>query len=63
MLLRSRHRFQQGKKRLGSDLNPMSRQDNEQTNSLSRNIKMGAMTKEQWLTTEMGLRHAFEVAT
>ena len=41
----------------------MSIQDNEQTNNLSRNMKRGAVTKNQWLTTEMVLRHAFEVAT
>ena len=41
----------------------MSRQDNEQTNNLSRNMKRGAVTKNQWLTTEMVSRHAFEVAT
>ena len=33
MLLRLRHRFQQGTKRLGRDLNPMSRQDNEKINN------------------------------
>ena len=38
----------------------MSRQDN---NNLSRNMKRGAVTKNQWLTTEMMSRHAFEVAT
>ena len=41
----------------------MSRQDNEQTNNLSRNMKRGAVTKNQWLTIEIVLRHAFEVAT
>ena len=45
--------FSREKKRLGRDLIPMSRQDNEQTNNLSRNIKRGAVTKNQWLTTEM----------
>ena len=45
------------------DLNPMSRHDNEQTNNLSRNMKKGDVTKNQWLTTEMVSRHAFEVAT
>ena len=40
-----------------------SQQDNEQTNSLSRNIKRGAVTKDQWLTTEMRSRHDFKVAT
>ena len=33
MLLRSRHKFQQGKKRLGRDLNPMSLQDNKMINN------------------------------
>ena len=41
----------------------MSRQDNEQANNLSRNMKRGAVTKNQWLTTEIELRHAFKVAT
>ena len=41
----------------------MSRQDNEQTNNLNRNTKRGAVTKNQWLTTEMVSRHAFEVET
>ena len=63
MLLRSQHRFQQGKKRLGPDLDPMLRQDNEKTNNLSRNMREGAVTKDYWLTTEMRSRHAFEVAT
>ena len=47
----------------------MSRQGNEQTNhfksqheKLSRNMKMGAVTKNLWLTKEMVSRHAFEVA-
>ena len=30
---------------------------------LSRNMKRGAVTKNQWLTKEMVSRHAFEVAT
>ena len=37
--------FSKEKKRLGRDLNPMLRQDNEQTNNLSRNMKMGVVTK------------------
>ena len=41
----------------------MLRQDNERTNNLSRNMKRGVMTKNQWLTTELVSRHAFEVAT
>ena len=41
----------------------MSRQDNEQTNNLSRNMKRIAVTKNQWLTIEMVSRHAFEVTT
>ena len=41
----------------------MSRQDNEWTNNLSRNMKRGAVIKNQWLTIEMVPRHAFEVAT
>ena len=48
---------------MGHDLNPMSREDNEQTNNLSRNMKRGAVTKTQWLTKEMVSRHAFEVVT
>ena len=48
---------------MGRDLNPMSRQDNEQINNLSRNMKRGAVTKTQWLTKEMVSRHAFKVAT
>ena len=63
MLLRSRHRFNKEKKRLGHDLNPMSQPDNEQTNYSSRNMKKGVVTKNQWLTIEMVSRHAFEVAT
>ena len=41
----------------------MSRQDNEHTNNLSCNMKRGVVTKNQWLTTEMVSRHAFEVVT
>ena len=41
----------------------MSQQDNEQTNNLSRNMKRGVGTKNQWLATEMVSRHAFEVLT
>ena len=41
----------------------MSRQDNEQTNNLSRNMKRIVVTKNQWLTIEMVSRHAFEVTT
>ena len=51
--------FGREKKRLGRDLIPMSRQDNEQTNNLSHSKKMGVVTKNQWLTTEMVSRHAF----
>ena len=48
---------------MGRDLIPMSRQDNEQKNNLSRNMKRGAVTKNQWLIIEMVSQHAFEVAT
>ena len=41
----------------------MSRQDNEQKNNLSSNMKRGAVTKNQWLTTEIMSQYAFEVAT
>ena len=41
----------------------MLRQDNEHINNLSRNMKRGAVTNNQWLTTEMVSQHAFEVAT
>ena len=63
MRLRSRYRFQQGEKRLGRDLIPMSRQDDKQAKNLSSNMKRGAVTKNQWLATEMRSRHAFEVET
>ena len=48
---------------MGRDLNPMSRQDNEQTNNLISNMKTEALTKTQWLTKEMMLRHKNEVTT
>ena len=41
----------------------MSRQDNEQANNLSRNMKSGVVTKNQRLTIEMVLRHGIEVTT
>ena len=34
-----RHKFQQGKKRLGRDLNPKSQQDNEKTNNFLAEFK------------------------
>ena len=48
---------------MGRDLNPMSRQDNEQTDNLSSNMKRGAVTMTKWLTKELMLRHKNEVTT
>ena len=42
MLLRLRHRFQQGKKRLGHNPNPMSRQDNDKTNNFKSQHEKGS---------------------
>ena len=48
---------------MGHDLNLMSRQDNEQKNNLSHNMKRGEVTKTQWQTKEMMSRHKNEVVT
>ena len=46
MLLRLRHKLQQGKKRLGGDLNPISRQDNEKTNNFKSQHEKGRWDQE-----------------
>ena len=46
MLLRSRHRFQQGKEKQGRNLNPMSRQENEQTNNFKSQHEKGSCDQE-----------------
>ena len=46
MLLRLRHKFHQGKKRLGRDLNPMLRQDNEKTNNFKSQHVKGSCDQE-----------------
>ena len=44
--MKSRHKFQQGKKRLGRDLNPMSRQENEKTNNFKSQHEKGSHDQE-----------------
>ena len=63
MLLRSRHKLQQGKKQLGRDLNPISRQENEKTNNFKSQHERGVGTKNQLLTKEVRSRHQIEVTT
>ena len=41
-VLRSRHRFQQGKEKQGHNLNPMSRQDNEKINNFKSQHEKGS---------------------
>ena len=64
MLLRSRHRFQQGNETTKSrpKTHVVTLTMNRQT-ILSHNMKRGVVTKIQWLTKEMVSRHAFVVAT
>ena len=46
MLLRSRHRFQLGKEKRDRNLNPMSRQENEQTNNFKSQHEKGSCDQE-----------------
>ena len=59
MLLRSRHRFQQGKVTTNRDLKPMSRQDNEQTNNFNSQHEKGSCDQELEADNRNGVATCF----
>ena len=59
MLLRSRHRFQFGKEKRDRNLNPMSRQENEQTNNFKSQNEKGSCDQESVADKRNGVATCF----
>ena len=59
MILRLRHRFHQGKEKQDHNLNPMSRQDNEQRNNFKSQHEKGSCDQESMADKRNGVATCF----